>query len=94
MINFYSVSIVLTAQAVAALVDTVQKSSVEGSFVGAVLRKVGLAFNSEVFPFKNIRVVDINLKSIRNFIVKSIRRNNDILLRSVPKFGVNKKLRS
>ncbi len=83
-----------TAQAVAALVDAVQKTGVEGTFVGAVLRKVGLAFNGEVFPFKNIQVIDLNLNLIRNFTVTSIRGQNGILLQSVAKSGINKKLRS
>lgn len=82
------------AQAVAALVDAVAKSGAEGTFSGAVLRKVGLAFVGEVFPFKNIQVIDSGANLIRNFTVTSIRGSNDILLQAVKQTGVNKQLRS
>lgn len=80
-----------TAQAIVALVDAVQKVGIEGLSVGAVLRKVGLTFVGDTFPFKVIKVAD---PDVRNFTVTTVRGQNDILLESVIKVDGKKHLRS
>jgi hypothetical protein len=80
-----------TAQAVAALVEAVQKTGIEGSFSGAVLRKVGLAFVGETYPFKVIKIAD---PDVRNFAVTTVRGQKDILLEAVKKVDGKKHLRS
>ncbi len=81
-----------TAQAVAALADAAQKSGGERTALGALLRKVGLAFDGKDFPIKDIQVTDSDL--LRLFSVTPIRGQNDIFLESVKKHGVKKQLRS
>ncbi|UPT74971.1 MAG: hypothetical protein M0D55_04460 [Elusimicrobiota bacterium] len=80
-----------TAQAIVALVDAVKKIGIDGSFSGAVLRKVGLAFVGETYPFKVIKISD---PDVRNFTVTAVRGQNDILLEAVKKVDGKKHLRS
>lgn len=79
-----------TTQAVAALVEAVQKTGTEGSLFGAILKKVGLAFEGETFPFKVFQMTDAG--TLRRFTVTSVRGKNDILLETMKKVGGKKQL--
>lgn len=81
-----------TTQAVAALVEVVQRTGIEGGFSGAVLRKVGLAFDGEAYRFKVVQIKGPD--STRQFVVTSARGSIDILLESVTKVEGRRQLRS
>lgn len=81
-----------TSQAVKALVEAAQKSGGDTTSLGAILRKVGLAFSGEIVPIKVLQVAETDL--VRLFSVTAVRGTNDIFLETVKKSGGKKQLRS
>ena len=81
-----------TAQAIIALVEAVQKDGIESTFSAGVLRKVGLAYVGEIYPFKVLRFTDAD--TLRYFTVTAVRGKNDILLESTKKVDGKKQMRS
>ncbi|MBI5247542.1 MAG: hypothetical protein HY923_10200 [Elusimicrobia bacterium] len=81
-----------TSQAVKALVEAALKSGGDRTSFGAILRKVGLVFNGEIVPVKDLQVAETDL--VRLFSVTSVRGTNDIFIETVKKVGGKKKLRS
>lgn len=81
-----------TTQAIAALIDVVQKSGVESKSVGDTLRKLGVAFDGEFFLAKNVKGTDS--ATINLFSVTIARGKTDILLETVVKVDGKKQLRS
>lgn len=81
-----------TVQAIAALVDVVQKSGAESKSIGDTLRKLGVAFDGEFFLAKNVK--GTNPATINLFSVTTSRGKTDILLETVVKVDGKKQLRS
>lgn len=81
-----------TTQAIAALIDVVQKSGVESKSVGDTLRKLGVAFEGEFFLARNVKGTDP--ATINLFSVTTARGKIDILLETVVKVDGKKQLRS
>lgn len=80
-----------TTQAVAALVDAVQKSGAEIKSTGDVLRELGVAFDGESFLAKNIEATDA--ASTNLFTVTAARGKTDIILVTLVRVNGKKQLR-
>lgn len=81
-----------TTQAIAALIDAVQKSGTESKSIGETLRKLGVPYADEFFLAKNIKATESD--SIKLFTTTAVRGKTDIILEVVVKVSGKKELRS
>ncbi len=80
-----------TTQAIATLIEVVQKSGAEMQSIGDVLRKLGVAFDGESFLAKNIKATDA--ASTNLFSVTAARGKTDIILVTLVRVNGKKQLR-